>query len=117
MAFFCVSCGSTVESLFDETVVTGVDPYVNRVEPATAAAGDTVTIFGMGFSSVKSFNVVIVNGVEALADSYSLLATPQQYELESITFTVPAGIAAGSQPVYVDVLDNISNTNISLTIN
>ena len=111
-----VSCGS-VSQIFDTTVPTQVDPYINRIAPVTATAGNMVTIFGFGFSEVPELNVVIVGGAAVVADTYSLLGTPVAGEIETLTFTVPAGLTVGANSIYVDVLDNVSNTSISITIN
>jgi len=112
----CLSCGGADEP-FDPTVSTQAYPYINRINPVAATAGDAVNIFGFGYSAAAELNVVIINGVEALATNYTLLAAPTSTEIERLTFTVPAGIAAGTYDIYVFVLGNVSNTNVQITIN
>lgn len=108
-------CGATSEE-YDSSVVTQVDPFVNRIAPVSAAAGDTVTIFGFGFSSAPGLDVVIVGSTETFAGTYALVVPPAVAEIESLTFTVPAGTPLGVHNVYVDVLDNVSNANVTITI-
>lgn len=97
-----------------------MDPFISSINPTTATAGDTVTILGYGFSDASELNVVFIGATDTLADagSYSLVV-PQTVatEIESITFTVPAGITPGSYSVYLLVLTNPSNDNITITIN
>lgn len=111
-----VGCGQ-LGDLFDSTVPLQTDPYVTRISPVAATAGDTVTVFGYGFSDVAELNVVIIGASAVVATSYSLVTPPVAGEIEAITFTVPAGLAIGANSIYVDVLDNVSNTNVSITIN
>lgn len=112
---FIAGCGS-IGDFFDATVPTQTDPFITRISPASAKAGDAVTVFGMGFSAAAALNIVVVEGVEVAADSYTLLPSPSGNEVESITFTVPAGISTGAHSIYVIVIDNPSNTNVSITI-
>lgn len=111
-----IGCGSG-GSDFDSTVPTQTDPYINRIDPTAASAGDVVSIFGRGFSDVAQLNVVIIDGTPVLADTHSLVTPATDNEIESLTFTVPVGINAGVHSIYVDVLDNVSNADITITIN
>lgn len=111
------SCFADSESLFDLNVPSGAYPVITRISPTTATAGDTATIFGVGFAAAASLNVVIIDGSEALGETYNLIAVPLGDEVESITFTVPVGITPGTYPIFVYVIENVSNTNITITIN
>jgi hypothetical protein len=109
-------CGS-VADIIDSTVPTQVDPIITRIAPTAASAGDTVTVFGVGFSAAAPLNIVVIEGTEVAANAYTLLAAPVGNEVESITFVVPVGIAVGTRSIYVVVADNPSNANLSITIN
>lgn len=110
-----MGCGTA--DLYDPTVPTQSNPVVSRVSPVAATAGDTVTIFGFGFSVVPQNNVIIIGDGEAIASTYGLVNPPIANEIEFLMFVVPAGLTLGANSIYVDVLDVISNTNITLTIN
>lgn len=116
IAVFAAGCGGSDE-YYDSTVPTQSYPVISRIAPATASAGDTVTLFGFGYSVVPEFNIISIEGVEVFADTYSLLSPPVSGEVESLTFTVPAGLTAGAHNIFVIVCDNPSNTNLALTIN
>lgn len=116
-ALLMAGCGSSGPA-FNSLVPTQTYPVITRISPTAAVtAGDTVTIFGIGFCSAANLNVVIINGAEALASTYALVAAPVGDEVESLTFTVPTGIVAGTYGIYVDVFNNVSNTDVTITIN
>lgn len=79
-----------------------------EVAPATAQGGDQVTLKGVGFSIVPEENIVTIDGHSVSAGGYSL--TSEEGRPEAITFTVPAGLAAGSHNITVTVFDITSNT-------
>lgn len=108
------SCGGKSTG-FDD-VPTGVTPIVSRVDPASGPAGTQVTIYGMGFSIAAPTNVVAMGDEGASADSYSILADPTAEEIETLTFTVPAGLAAGDYPVVVVVHGTASNSDVIFTV-
>lgn len=108
------ACGK-VETQGGE-VPTSTPPIITRVDPATAAPGDTVTIFGFGFTSTAQLNFVFLDSAVILADSYEVLATPTEDEIEAITFTVPDDSADGDYSIMIEVYDNLSNTDKLLTI-
>jgi hypothetical protein len=110
------SCGD-VSLEFDSTVPSGLEPYVHRIDPANGKAGDTVTIFGFGFSVEAGSNIVSFGSETAVATAYSEVSPAAEGELESLTVTVPDGVSIGEAPVYVTVFTNTSNANISFTIN
>lgn len=109
-------CGASSHT-FAPSISTQTYPVITRIAPAVGTAGDTITVFGSGFSSAAPLNVVIINGAETLANAYSLVAAPVGDEIESLTFIVPTGITAGTYGIYLDVLNNVSNTDITITIN
>ncbi len=115
-AFLLIAaCGSQETLDFDTSVVTQAPPVISRLDPSTASAGDTVTIFGFGFSIAKELNMVSVDSSSAYADTYDLVASPTSNEVEQLTFTVPADVSAGTSVVTVTVFDNVSNS-LELTI-
>ena len=111
-----VGCGG-VGDFLDSSVPSQTDPIITRIAPTAARAGDVVTIFGIGFSAAAPLNIIVIGSVEVAADSYTLLAAPTGSEVESITFTVPAGLTVGFSSIYVVVIDNPSNENLTITIN
>lgn len=117
LLLFIAACGGGSGVDYDSTVVTDSPPYVNRLDPAVANRGDTVTIFGFGFSYVPEYNIISLADIAVVAASHSFLATPVQNEIESLTFVVPSNINFGDYNIVVTVLSNPSNSNITLTVN
>lgn len=117
-AIFLAGCGSgTAETTgFDPSITVQSTPFINRAAPTSARPGDTVTIFGFGFSNEAPNNIVTVGGSAAAAGGYTLVASPTSSEIESLTFTIPSGAAAGNADLFVTVFDNISNA-VSFTVN
>lgn len=113
---FLSSCGGA-SLIYDSTVPTQSPPAISRVDPANGNAGDTVTIFGVGFSVVAGNNVISIAGTSAVASAYTLLANPTDGEVESLTVTIPANAVAGESSVFVTVIDNTSNSNLKFTLN
>lgn len=111
-----ISCGGS-GAPFNSTVPTQAPPYINRIDPTTVNPGDTVTIFGFGYSIVPGYNIVTFGDVSTVSEGYSILAVPTSDEIESITVVVPANVPAGAQTAYVSVLGNTSNTNMSVNVN
>ncbi|PIR18224.1 MAG: hypothetical protein COV46_01000 [Deltaproteobacteria bacterium CG11_big_fil_rev_8_21_14_0_20_49_13] len=111
-----LSCGSS-GTPFNSTVSTQAPPYVNRIDPAIVNPGDTLTIFGLGYSIVPGYNIVTFGDVSTVSENYFILTTPTSDEIESITVVVPANVPAGTQTVYVSVIGNTSNTNMSVNVN
>lgn len=112
---FALSCGSTGDE-YDTTVPTQTTPYVNRIDPAAGKAGDTVTIFGFGFSTAAANDIVTIGSAAASAGAYNLLDGSTAGEVESLTVTVPTGVTAGVNNVFVTVLGNTSNANVTFTV-
>ena len=112
-------CGSSGPPTYDETVLTQTDPIVSRVDPASGKAGDTVNIYGIGFSSAPGDNVVAIGPLTTLASGYALVppAAATATEFEVLTVAVPSGATGTDLSVWVDVFDNVSNTNVTFTIN
>lgn len=109
-------CGSGTSPQFSADVPTDAPPTVSRVDPASANAGDTVTIFGFGFSIVPDNNIVSIGEAITAASGYRLLDSPTSSEIEAITITIPGGISPADHPVVVVVGENISNADITLTV-
>lgn len=102
---------------FDASVATQAPPLVTRINPNNGRAGDTITVFGLGFSIAPGNNIITVGGSSTAATAYALVNPPAAGEIESLTFTVPAGATAGATTIFVTVLDNTSNNNVPFTVN
>ena len=108
------SCGQG--SQFFDDVVTSAPPIVIRIDPSSGPVGSQATIFGLGFSNLTLTNVVSIGDAVASAEEYALLENPTNGEIESITFTIPAGLAEGDYPVVVIVYETASNTDIHFQV-
>lgn len=111
---FLVSCGAS--ATFSDDVPTGALPVVSRLDPAAGPAGAQVTIYGLGFSYVAETNVVTIGDEAVSAENYSILENPSGDEVETLTFTVPVGLAAGGYPVVVVVHDTASNSDVTFQV-
>lgn len=114
---FITACGSAEEISFDPTISTQAPPFVARVSPTSGKAGDTVTLFGFGFSNAVAANVITLGGAPAKAATYALVDPAVGAEIEKITFIVPSGATAGATTVFVTVLNETSNSDVSFTVN
>ncbi|PIR25299.1 MAG: hypothetical protein COX62_00605 [Deltaproteobacteria bacterium CG_4_10_14_0_2_um_filter_43_8] len=114
-ALFLSHCGSG-SSEFDADISTESFPIVSRIDPENASIGDTITIYGLGFSLVPSNNVVVIGEISATAESYSLVDPAVGTEVEALTVTVPADASVGENSVTVLVGSNLSNSDILLTV-
>jgi hypothetical protein len=112
--FFLASCGSSAD--FHDDVPTGSSPIVSRVDPTSGPVGTQVTIFGLGFSYVAPTNIIAMGTGAAVAQTYTILANPVDSEIETLTFTVPTGLAPGTYPVVVLVYDTPSNSDVTFTV-
>lgn len=111
------SCGSGENSSFDASVSTQSPPVVTRISPTSGKVGDTVTLFGFGFSSEPANNIVSVGGGSTTATSYGLVNPPAKGEIESLTFKIPSGVANGSNSIFATVFENASNADVAFTVN
>ncbi|MBI4211934.1 MAG: hypothetical protein HY540_04770 [Deltaproteobacteria bacterium] len=117
-ALFLASCGSSESDLaLNESVPTGLTPTLARIDPASAQAGDPVTLFGCGFSAAPALNVISIGNAITTAETYQLLSPATADELEQITFIVPPDAQAGANTVTITVGENVSNANQTLTVN
>lgn len=110
-------CGSSSNTIdLDPSVATDLPTVLHRVDPATAHAGDTITLFGFGFSVAAAENLLVVGDTSAAANTYSLLATPATDELESLTVTLPTSLTPGDYALTLFVHETQSNDTVTLTI-
>ncbi len=116
--FLALGCGSGQETAadFDATVSTQAPPFINRVNPTSGRAGDTITLFGLGFSTAAAGNIVTAGGAATSAATYALVNPPAGGEIEQLTFTIPTGVGTGAGNVFVTVFENTSNTT-AFTVN
>ena len=111
-----IGCGSEDPLSLEESVVTQIQPVVTRLSPVTGTVGDTITLFGAGFSIVAQSNIVSIGGTSLSAESYSLVTNPVGSEIESLTVTLPAGVTSGTASVFVTVFEFTSNSDITFTV-
>lgn len=114
-AFACLvsACGG---SSFPADVATQTMPVVSQVDPSAGAPGDTITVFGFGFSSIPQSNVVVIGGAASAASEYRLLEEPTEAQIESITATVPEDAQAGEGSLVVLVHETPSNADVTFTV-
>lgn len=108
------SCGGG--NNYPSDVPTDSPPIVSRVDPSAGAPGDSITIFGLGFSIAAPDNTVIIGGAAVAATSYRLVDPPTSTEIEALTATVPTGAAVGTSSVVVVVDDQTSNADVTFTV-
>lgn len=77
---------------------TGAAPVITAATPSGAAAGDTVTVTGTGFTGATNVTIGGVAGTSLTVVSAT-----------SLTFVVPAG-SAGSAPIVVTTASGASNS-------
>lgn len=123
LALTTASCGSSSsDDAMDSSVVTGLTPVISTVTPAVAslAAGTVVTISGYGYSISPPSNVITVTdgttSAAVSASSYALVTPSTATDIEALTFTIPPTAPLGVLNIYVTVLNNTSNTNLTLTV-
>lgn len=117
LAFIALTaCGGQSPDSYAPDVPTNAPPIVSSVDPNAGAAGDEITIFGLGFTVSVPENIVIIGGSATSATSYRLLSNPTSDEVEAITAVVPDNAALGEGPIYVQVHENTSNADVSFTV-
>lgn len=109
VTLFTLSCGGRNGLDFDASIATQSYPIISRVDPATGTAGDTITIFGFGFSSAGELNTVVLGDNAIVAQNYALLDPPVDDEIEQIDFVIPTGLTADTVDLSLLVLENVSN--------
>ncbi|MBI4366569.1 MAG: IPT/TIG domain-containing protein [Deltaproteobacteria bacterium] len=115
---FLCGCGSALppESELDPTIATFLDPILTRAAPIAGRAGDTITLFGFGFSVEHPNNLVHIGGTITPATSYALVNPAIAGEIERLTFTVPAAATVGATTVFLSVFDRASNNSVAFTV-
>jgi hypothetical protein len=98
------------------TVPTDTFPIVMRVSPDSGAAGETITVFGVGYSIIPNENILFLGEGASAATSYGLVTNGEPGEAEQLTFPVPAESLPGDQAVVVLVNENTSNADLSFTV-
>jgi hypothetical protein len=115
----CLSCALSACSSIDnysENIPTNSPPIIDRVDPNAGAPGDTISIYGFGFSVAPPENIVVIGGAATSAASYNLLPDPTDREIEVITAEVPTGAEVGEGAILVEVDGNASNSDVSFTV-
>ncbi len=117
VALFVLSaCGQSSGPGLDPTIATNTFPLLTRVAPTAGKPGDTITLFGSGFSEVATENIVNIGGATMQATNYALVDPPAVGEVESLTATVPAAVPVGIQSIFVIVFENTTNTDLTFTV-
>ncbi len=110
------SCGGSGSDPYPNDVPTHAPPLVTRIDPDSASPGDTVTIYGLGYSIIPEYNLITFGSVSAVADSYDFLDPPGDGEFEIITVVIPDDVEVGINPVMVTVHQTTSNDDVSIDI-
>lgn len=87
-----------------------------RISPDSGAAGDSITVFGVGYSIIPNENLLFIGEGASPATSYALVTNGQPGEVEQLTFTVPEESLPGTQETVLLVNDNSSNADITFTV-
>ncbi|MBT3182824.1 MAG: hypothetical protein HN337_10020 [Deltaproteobacteria bacterium] len=115
IVIFLVACGGSSNE-FSADVPTNSPPIVSRVDPIDAMAGDEITVFGFGFSIAGPSNIIMIGSTATNAITYSLVDSPTDTEIESLTAIIPDDAVPGDNSVIVVVDGNVSNADITLTV-
>ncbi len=109
LGFFYFSCEKI--GLRPESASNSLE--IDSISPSQATIGDTLSIFGKGFSSISVQNVVSLNGVSATVISASS---------SQLSLVVPSGITTGALSLLINgvtligpVLTFIPNTALSFS--
>ncbi len=111
-----IGCGTETQSSFDSHIPSGAPPIVERVDPTSAAAGETVTLFGVGFSIIAAENILHIGETAVSATEYGVVDEPVGAEVEQLDFELPEELSAGDYDIFLSVLSTPSNADQSLTI-
>ena len=113
-----MGCGSEAHLDFEANIATQLPPVITRIDPSTAAPGDTVTIHGFGFSVVFVDNLILIDDAIVPAESYALNSADPAVagEIEMLTVTIPSTTAAGTYNIALAVYSNTSNSSVTLTV-
>lgn len=111
-----IGCGGIGTADFGSNVPSGAPPVIQRIDPASGSSGDTVTLFGVGFSIVASENILHIGENTIAASEYSLIEEPEPGEAEQLTFEIPPEVSAGEYNIFITVIDQPSNTNLTFTV-
>lgn len=110
-----VACGT--DSIIDEeSVPTGSPPIIMRISPDSGTAGETITVFGVGYSIIPSQNILFIGDGASVSMSYALVDNGQPGEVEQLTFMVPEESLPGTYNVVLLVDENTSNADIPFTV-
>lgn len=109
-----IGCGDDIPQL-SPSIVTDELPLITRIAPATARGGDTVALFGIGFSNVPGETLVFVGNQLTQAATYALAPAAAGAELETLTFVVPANTAVGDTTVRL-MINNFGSNAVTFTV-
>lgn len=114
MLLILIGCGDDLPQL-SPSIVTDELPLITRIAPTTARGGDTVAIFGIGFSNVPGENLVFVGEQLTQAATYALAPAAVGAELETLTFVVPANATVGDTTVRM-MINNFGSNAVAFTV-
>lgn len=115
VAMILAPCGGSSD-VYPDDVVSNTNPIVSRVDPATAARSQEITIYGIGFSIEPPSNIVIIGNSSTSATAHGFIESPTSTEFEYITATIPADTPEGDNSVIVQVHEYSSNTDITIAV-
>lgn len=110
------ACGDPSTIVVDSNVPTASLPLIARIAPTSGSVGSTVSLFGLGFSVAPEENIIFVGTSATSANTYTLTGGGNPAEIEEITFTVPGDLVGGTYSVFVEVLGNPSNADMSFAV-
>lgn len=102
------ACGG--QELVSPNVALGTTPFVSGATPALVAVGGVLTVSGFGFSIAATEDVLIIDTTAVSASQYGLVDPAVGDQIEQLTFTLPATLAAGAYTATVLVGNNASNS-------
>lgn len=116
VACFLLTCCGSGASSFESDVPTDTPPTITRIDPATGTSGQTVTIFGFGFSLVPQNNAILIGDTSVTAETYALVDPSLPDEIEQLTFVVPDGMSIGDHSITLVVGEYTSNSDILFSV-
>ncbi|MBI1909407.1 MAG: hypothetical protein HYS22_04480 [Deltaproteobacteria bacterium] len=86
------------------------------MDPQSLHRGETLTLYGNGFSIAPAENTVILGNRSVNGSSYGLNDGTVEGAAEKLTVTIPNDLPDGEQGVTLSVLGNNTNSDLKITI-
>lgn len=119
ITFVLSACGSDLG--YPSAIATQSAPALLQIIPTSAAPGDTVAVYGLGFSVIPAANVLFLGETEIAASAYALNEDDALEAPEVLSFVLPDDIVADDYTVSLFVnYDNgngvSTSSNLNLTV-